>query len=167
MEQVLYIGNLCKQYPGFRLQEVSFAVERGMIMGFIGRNGAGKTTTLKSIMNLVHPDSGEIRFFGMEPREREQEVKQRIGYAAGGTSYYHRKKIGEIIRGTQASLEKENPRLLPGVFLYIKYVNYNIDFLFIFFFLAAHQEETTQQGDYIQYDGDIQHGLVSHRVHLG
>ncbi|MDE6675297.1 MAG: ATP-binding cassette domain-containing protein, partial [Acetatifactor sp.] len=84
MEEVLRICNLCKQYPSFRLQEVSFAVEKGTIMGFIGRNGAGKTTTLKSIMNLVHPDSGEIRFFGMELGEREQEIKQRIGYATGG-----------------------------------------------------------------------------------
>lgn len=101
MEEVLRISNLCKQYPAFRLQEVSFAVEKGTIMGFIGRNGAGKTTTLKSIMNLVHPDSGEIRFFGMELGEREQEIKQRIGYATGGISYYHRKRIREIIQVTR------------------------------------------------------------------
>ncbi len=101
MEHVLSIHNLCKQYPAFRLQGVSFAVEKGTIMGFIGRNGAGKTTTLKSILNLVHPDSGEIRFFGMELGEKEQEIKQRIGYATGGINYYHRKRIGEIIRATK------------------------------------------------------------------
>lgn len=101
MEEVLRICNLCKQYPAFRLQDVSFAVEKGMIMGFIGRNGAGKTTTLKSIMNLVHPDSGEIRFFGMELGEKEQEIKQRIGYATGGVNYYHRKRIQEIIQVTK------------------------------------------------------------------
>lgn len=101
MEQVLCIQNLCKQYPAFQLQDVSFAVEKGMIMGFIGRNGAGKTTTLKSIMNLVYPDSGEIRFFGMELGEKEQEIKQRIGYATGGISYYHRKRIKEIIQVTR------------------------------------------------------------------
>ena len=101
MEEVLRICNLCKQYPTFRLQDVSFAVEKGMIIGFIGRNGAGKTTTLKSIMNLVHPDSGEIRFFGMELKEKEQEIKQRIGYATGGINYYHRKRIHEIIQVTK------------------------------------------------------------------
>lgn len=101
MEEVLRICNLCKQYPSFRLQDVSFAVEKGTIMGFIGRNGAGKTTTLKSIMNLVHPDSGEIRFFGLELGEREQEIKQRIGYATGGISYYHKKRIQEIIQVTK------------------------------------------------------------------
>lgn len=101
MEQILCIQNLCKQYPSFCLRDVSFTVEKGMIMGFIGRNGAGKTTTLKSIMHLVHPDSGEVRFFGMELGEREQEIKQRIGYATGGISYYHRKRIGEIIQVTK------------------------------------------------------------------
>ena len=90
MEEILCIRNLCKRYPSFALRNVSFAVEKGRIMGFVGRNGAGKTTTLKSIMNLVHPDSGEICFFGMELGDREQEIKQRIGYAAGGISYYHR-----------------------------------------------------------------------------
>ena len=101
MEQILCIQNLCKQYPSFCLRDVSFTVEKGMIMGFIGRNGAGKTTTLKSIINLVHPDSGEVRFFGMELGAREQEIKQRIGYATGGISYYHRKRIGEIIQVTK------------------------------------------------------------------
>ncbi len=101
MEQILCVQNLCKQYPSFCLRDVSFAVEKGMIMGFIGRNGAGKTTTLKSVMNLVHPDSGAIRFFGMTLGEREQEIKQRIGYAAGGVSYYHRKRIREIIQVTR------------------------------------------------------------------
>lgn len=100
MEQILCIRKLCKRYPSFELQEISFAVERGMIMGFIGRNGAGKTTTLKSILNLVHPDSGEICFFGMELGAHEQEIKRRIGYATGGVSYYHRRRIREIIRAT-------------------------------------------------------------------
>ncbi|MBQ1742545.1 MAG: ATP-binding cassette domain-containing protein, partial [Oscillospiraceae bacterium] len=50
---------------GFRLQDVSFSLEGGKITGFIGRNGAGKTTTIKSMLNLIHTDSGEISFFGL------------------------------------------------------------------------------------------------------
>lgn len=63
MSTVLSVDNLCKEYQKFALKDVSFRVETGSIMGFIGRNGAGKTTTLKSLMNLVHPSSGEISFF--------------------------------------------------------------------------------------------------------
>ena len=58
------IRNLTKVYPAFRLQNVSFALEAGRIIGFIGRNGAGKTTTIKSMLNLVHPNGGEIIFSG-------------------------------------------------------------------------------------------------------
>lgn len=60
--EALSVKGLCKEYPSFSLKDISFSVEQGTIMGFIGRNGAGKTTTLKSILNLVHPSRGEIRF---------------------------------------------------------------------------------------------------------
>jgi len=62
-------------------------------MGFIGRNGAGKTTTLKSLLHVVHPDAGEIRFFGLDVNEHEREIKQRIGYAGGAVDFYKRKPI--------------------------------------------------------------------------
>ncbi len=62
---VLSVKNLCKTYLAFSLKNVSFEIEKGSIMGFIGRNGAGKTTTLKSLLNLVTPDNGAIEFFGL------------------------------------------------------------------------------------------------------
>lgn len=68
---VLEISGLTKRYPKFTLDHVSFSVEKGSIMGLIGRNGAGKTTTMKSILNLVLPDEGEIRFFGKPLCENE------------------------------------------------------------------------------------------------
>ena len=64
MNEILSVQNLNKQYPKFSLKNVSFVVEPGQIMGFIGRNGAGKTTTLKCIMNLIHYESGKISAFG-------------------------------------------------------------------------------------------------------
>ena len=70
-------------------------------MGFIGRNGAGKSTTLKALLNLVHPDSGEVRFFGMDYRENEFEIKSRIGYVSGGFDFYSRKKLQQISEVTK------------------------------------------------------------------
>lgn len=93
---VLKVRGLCKQYPAFTLCNVAFSLEAGRIMGFIGRNGAGKTTTLKSILGLVHPDAGEIRYFGQPFAENEQSIKRQIGYAAGGVSYYQRRRVREI-----------------------------------------------------------------------
>lgn len=51
----LAVKGLCKRYLAFSLENVSFSVPEGAVMGFIGRNGAGKSTTLKSILGLVHP----------------------------------------------------------------------------------------------------------------
>lgn len=99
---VLSINGLCKSYGAFRLQDVSFDVRRGEIMGFIGRNGAGKSTTLKSLLNLVHPDSGEVRFFGMNFSENELEIKSRIGYVSGGFDFYPRKKLRQISAVTRS-----------------------------------------------------------------
>ena len=90
---VLEVRGLRKTYPGFTLQDVSFSVAPGSIMGFIGRNGAGKTTTLKSLLHVVHPDAGEIRFFGLDLNEHEREIKQRVGYAGGAADFYKHKPI--------------------------------------------------------------------------
>lgn len=102
MGTVLQVQNLCKEYPTFRLDNVSFSIDKPEIMGFIGRNGAGKTTTLKSLLNLVHPASGEIAFWDMILSGHEAEIKRRVGYAAGQTGYYQRRKIREIVDVTRA-----------------------------------------------------------------
>ena len=95
---IVEIRNLNKSYPSFRLEDVSFDIHEGEITGFVGRNGAGKTTTIKSILNLVHPDGGEILFFGKPLSENETEIKQRIGYSTGTVNWYPRKKLSEIVR---------------------------------------------------------------------
>ena len=98
---IVEIKDLCKIYPAFRLKNVSFPLEEGKITGFIGRNGAGKTTTIKSMLNLIHTDGGEISYFGMPLKEHEKEIKQRIGYSTGTVSWYPRKTIREIIAVTK------------------------------------------------------------------
>ena len=100
-ETVLEVSGLCKRYPGFQLDDVGFELRRGEIMGLIGRNGAGKTTTLKSLLNLVHPDAGEVRFFGMDYKEHELEIKRRIGFVSGGANYYPGKKLKTVLEVTR------------------------------------------------------------------
>jgi len=77
-ENAIEITNLKKVYDGFTLGELSFAVPRGTIMGFVGQNGAGKSTTIKAILNIVKKDSGTIRIFGLDHESEENEIKQRI-----------------------------------------------------------------------------------------
>jgi len=99
--KVLEVDHLTKTYPGFQLQNVSFCVEEGTIMGFIGRNGAGKTTTLKTIMNMVHAAEGRVLFFGLDMKEHERAIKQRIGYAGGAVDYYRKKPIRSLLEITK------------------------------------------------------------------
>lgn len=91
------IRGLSKTYPAFQLTDVSFDIKEGRITGFIGRNGAGKTTTIKSMLNLVHPDSGDIIYFGKTLTENETEIKKHIGYSTGSVNWYPRKKLRDII----------------------------------------------------------------------
>ena len=99
--KILEVSNLTKIYPTFKLNSVSFSVEEGTIMGFIGRNGAGKTTTLKSIMNLIHPDSGTIKLFGRPFYKRDADIMERIGYATGSNIFYQRNTLKEISQITK------------------------------------------------------------------
>ena len=92
----LEVRGLTKQYPAFTLKDVSFDVPQGAIVGFIGRNGAGKSTTLKSILGMVHPDSGEVRFFGQDVRQHERTFKEQIGVVLGGIDFYPKKKVKVI-----------------------------------------------------------------------
>ena len=98
---VLEINNLTKKYSAFELKSISFQIKAGEVMGFIGRNGAGKTTALKSILNLVHPDAGNVCILGMDYPDNEDEIKQQIGYVVGGTNYYKRKKLKDIVAITR------------------------------------------------------------------
>ena len=90
---LLTISSLTKCYPAFTLDSVSFGVDAGEIVGFIGRNGAGKTTTLKSLLGLVHPDGGSAEFFG---GAGEAEIKQRVGFITGGIAHYPKAKLRTI-----------------------------------------------------------------------
>ncbi|NLY11768.1 MAG: ABC transporter ATP-binding protein [Firmicutes bacterium] len=79
MENVLEIRNLTKTYKDFVLDNLNLCLPKGHIMGFVGENGAGKSTTIKLILNIIHRDQGEIKVFGKDNLEYEQQIKQNIG----------------------------------------------------------------------------------------
>lgn len=89
----LDVRHIHKKFPAFELKDVSFQLEKGYIMGFIGVNGAGKTTTIKSILNMTRIDSGEVHILGKNMAEHELELKQEIGFAFGSIDFYTRSKI--------------------------------------------------------------------------
>lgn len=80
MDNILEVLNLNKEFTGFSLDNVTFTLEKGCIMGFIGQNGAGKTTTIRLILNAIGKSSGQIKIFGKDNVVDEVYVKSRIGY---------------------------------------------------------------------------------------
>lgn len=80
MENILEVSNLNKNFTNFKLQDVTFTVEKGSIMGFVGQNGAGKTTTIKLILNSISKSSGQIKILGHDHIDDEAYVKSQIGY---------------------------------------------------------------------------------------
>ena len=77
MDNNILVQNLCKQFEGFFLDNVSFKVPKGRIVGFIGENGAGKSTTINLILNELSKDSGQIQVFGID--HTIPTVKENIG----------------------------------------------------------------------------------------
>lgn len=77
-ENAVEIRDLTKNYDGFTLDKISFNVAKGSVMGFIGQNGAGKTTTIRSLLNIIPVDSGEIHILGMDHIKEEKAIKERI-----------------------------------------------------------------------------------------
>ena len=124
METVLKVEKLNKKYPSFELKNVSFEVKPGEIMGFIGRNGAGKTTTLKSIMNLLHYESGKITAFEKDMTENELENKQRIGFALSELNYYPNRTIRQLMNVTKRFYKNFDEQKFNEV---CKLFNLNID----------------------------------------
>ena len=64
MEYVIEVEEVVKDYGDFKLDNISFQVEKGCICGFVGQNGSGKTTTIQLLMDVIKKDSGLIKIFG-------------------------------------------------------------------------------------------------------
>lgn len=97
MENILEVKNLKKIYSGFTLNDVSFSVPRGAIMGLIGENGAGKSTTIKAILDLVKKDDGTVMFFGKE-LNCDKNLKNDIGVVLGTVSVHEGLTKDEIVK---------------------------------------------------------------------
>lgn len=76
----LSLKNLSKRYANFAVENVSFDIPSGSVVGLIGENGAGKSTIIKSILGVVRPDNGEIMFNGKNIYELTHDEKQMISF---------------------------------------------------------------------------------------
>ncbi|PAQ14219.1 sodium ABC transporter ATP-binding protein [Bacillaceae bacterium SAOS 7] len=98
VENVIELQHVHKSFNGFQLKDFSMTVKKGFVTGFIGGNGVGKSTTIKMMMNLLQPDSGTISIFGLNYKEHEKEIKQRIGFVFDKNIFYEDLTLAEMKR---------------------------------------------------------------------
>ena len=95
----LVVEGLTKSYGDVRaLRGVDLEVRAGEIVGFLGPNGAGKTTTIRCLLDLIRPDSGSIRVFGIDPQADPVAVREQVGYLPGELALEPNQTAAEILR---------------------------------------------------------------------
>jgi len=86
---VIEIKDLHRRYGKLEaVNGLTLNVRAGKCYGFFGRNGAGKTTTIKCLLNLLRPNSGTARVFGLDPQKNEVAVKSRLTYVPDMVAFY-------------------------------------------------------------------------------
>jgi len=86
---IIEIAGLTRRYGKLEaVHGLNLAVNAGHCYGFFGRNGAGKTTTIKCLLNLLRPQAGSARVFGLDPQKNEVAVKSRLAYVPDAVAFY-------------------------------------------------------------------------------
>ena len=105
MNNLINVKNICKEYPGFSLKNVSFHVPGGCIVGLIGENGAGKSTTIKAILDMIHLDGGSITVLGKDSHKEGDYIRENLGTVIDGASF-HESLTPEQIRKFMCKIYK-------------------------------------------------------------
>lgn len=89
MEPILELEDLSKSFrkSNFILDNLSFSLPYGSILGFVGENGAGKTTTIGCILNTIRKDSGTVKLFGKEMQDNDTALREKIGVVYDGDNF--------------------------------------------------------------------------------
>lgn len=102
MENCIELKNVTRKYNKFALNNVSFTVPTGSVMGFIGENGAGKSTTIKALLGLIRPDSGSITVLGEDAQSLSPETKEKIGVVFDSLTFpkeLNTKQLDKVLSG--------------------------------------------------------------------
>ncbi len=108
---VLQVENLTKEFDGFcAVDDISFEIEEGEILGFLGPNGAGKTTTIMMLLGLIKPTKGKIKVFGQDLEQNREKILGRVNFSSAYASLPHRITLLENLYVFTALYNVSNPR---------------------------------------------------------
>ena len=98
MENIIEINNLVKQYKEIKaIDDLSFEVKKGEILGLLGPNGSGKSTTINCILSLLNYNKGTIKIFGKEMKPSSYDIKSKIGVVFQDVSVFEELTVYENI----------------------------------------------------------------------
>lgn len=93
---VIEAEELTRRFGDFvAVDHVSFQVQRGEVVGYLGPNGSGKTTTIRMLLGLLHPSAGRGRVLGYDVDQQAEQVRARVGYMSQKFALYHDLTVGE------------------------------------------------------------------------
>ena len=108
---VIQIENLAYAYGRTEaVHDLSLTVQPGRCYGLFGRNGAGKTTTMKCLLNLLRPQRGQVRVFGLDPAKAEVAVKSRLAYVPDQVVFYPWMSVRETLDYLASFRERWNQK---------------------------------------------------------
>lgn len=111
MNNALEISNLRKEFRDFTLNNISFSLPAGYIMGFVGQNGAGKTTTIRCILNMAVRDGGEIKVFGLDNVRDELAIKQELAAVFDEIFFVDTWRVREVEKAIRGFYSRWDSRL--------------------------------------------------------
>lgn len=95
---VLEVKNLTKRFGEFTaVNDISFSLKQGEILGLLGPNGAGKTTTIQMLLGILTPTSGEIKFFNQELAKHREEILEKVNFSSTYTSFPWSLTVKEVL----------------------------------------------------------------------
>src|SRR5512147_611892 len=95
---LLALDSVTKRYGDVTaVDQVTFSIDRGQVVGFLGPNGAGKSTTMRMITQYHEPDAGRILFDGMPLADAGREAKRRVGYLPENNPLYTDMLVAEYL----------------------------------------------------------------------
>jgi len=95
-DEVILAQNLTKRFDGFTaVDHISFSVNAGEVVGYLGPNGSGKTTTIRMLLGLLRPSEGEAIVLGYDIVRQSEQVRERVGYMSQKFALYHELTVGE------------------------------------------------------------------------
>lgn len=109
-EYSIELKNVTRDYGSFKLDNVSFAVPTGSVVGFIGENGAGKSTTIKAILGLLKKGSGTVTVLGESADRLSPETKEKIGVVFDGLAFpanLNAKQLDKVLGGIYKTWDSE------------------------------------------------------------